>query len=55
MSRMNIPPLIEQIRENMLDKSNSEHIRYNYMISMEAIRHYCEKALRDYEKVQKRK
>ena len=55
MSRMNIPPLIEQIRDNMLDKSNNEHIRYNYMMSLMAIREYCDMALREYEKVQKRK
>lgn len=55
MARMNIPPLIEQIRENMLSKTNNEHIRYNYMMSMQSIRDYCEAALNDYEKGQKRR
>lgn len=55
MSRLNIPPLIEQMRENMLDKSNNEHIRYNYMVSLQAVRDYCDMALREYEKGQKRK
>ena len=44
----NIPTLIEQIRENMLNEKTPEHIRYNYMISMEAIRDYADKALREY-------
>lgn len=46
----NVPPLIQQIRENMLTKSNPENIRYNYMISMEAIRDYADTALREYNK-----
>jgi hypothetical protein len=46
----NIPTLVQQIRDNMLDQSNPENIRYNYMISMEAIRDYAESALREYNK-----
>lgn len=46
----NIPPLIQQIRENMLDKKSPENIRYNYMISMESIRDYADMALREYNK-----
>lgn len=55
MSRLNIPPLIEQIRHNMLDKSNNEHVRYNYMMTMQTIREYCDMALREYEKGRTRK
>jgi len=44
----NIPTLIEQIKENMLDEGTPKHIRYNYMVSMEAIRDYADKALREY-------
>jgi hypothetical protein len=44
----NVPPLIQQIRENMLTKSNPENIRFNYMVSMEAIRDYADAAIREY-------
>jgi hypothetical protein len=45
----NIPTLIEQNREK-----TPEHIRYNYMISMEAIRDYADKALREYQSNKKK-
>ena len=50
----NIPTLIEQIRENMLNEKTPEHIRYNYMISMETIRDYADKALREYQSNKKK-
>jgi len=50
----NIPTLIEQIRENMLNEKTPNHIRYNYMISMEAIRDYADKALREYQSNKKK-
>ena len=44
----NIPTLIQQIRENMLNEKTPEHIRYNYMISMELIRDFADASLREY-------
>ncbi len=46
----NVPAMVQQIRENMMDKSNPENIRYNYMISMENIRDYAESSLKEYNK-----
>ena len=50
----NVPALVQQIRENMLNEKTPEHIRYNYMISMEAIRDYADKALREYQSNKKK-
>jgi hypothetical protein len=44
----NIPALVQQIRENMLNEKTPEHIRYNYMISMELIRDFADASLREY-------
>ena len=44
----NIPTLIQQIRENMLNEKTPEHIRYNYMISLELIRDFADASLREY-------
>ena len=44
----NVPTLIQQIRENMLNEKTPEHIRYNYMISMELIRDFADASLREY-------
>ncbi len=44
----NIPALVQQIRENMLNEKTPEHIRYNYMISMELIRDFADMSLREY-------
>lgn len=50
MSKINVPPLIEQIRENMLSKNNNAYIRHNYCQTMMAIKEYAEKSLREYDK-----
>lgn len=55
MSRLNIPPLLEQYRENMLDKKTPENIRFNYRTNIENIRDFCNKALAEYEKQSKRR
>lgn len=44
----NIPVLIQQLGENALDTKTPEHIRYNYMISLENIRAYCTRVLNEY-------
>lgn len=46
----NIPPLIEQYREQMLDPANSMTVRYNYMMNLQNIRDFCDKSLREYDK-----
>jgi len=50
MSNLNIPPLLEQYRENMLDQNNSMAIRHNYMMNLQNIRDFCDKSLREYDK-----
>lgn len=46
----NIPPLIEQYREQMLDPKNQMTVRYNYMMNLQNIRDYCDACIREYEK-----
>ena len=53
--RNNVPALVQQIRENMMDNSNPENIRYNYMISMENIRDFADRALHDYSRASNKK
>lgn len=53
MSKANIPALIAQYRENMLDETNSLTIRHNYRITLENIRDYCDSAIQDYDRKQK--
>jgi len=50
MTRLNVPPLLEQIRDNMLDKSQNAHVRYNYSLTMSNIRDFCDRALDEYNK-----
>jgi hypothetical protein len=55
MSKENIPPLLQQYRENMLDASNNVSIRHNYKTTLENIRDYCDRALSDFERQTNRK
>ncbi len=55
MSKLNIPPLIEQIRDNMLDLNNNAHVRYNYSLTMSTIKDYCERSLAEYNRQQNKK
>lgn len=50
MSRQNIPPLLEQYRENMLNPNNPISVRHNYMMTLQNIRDFCDASLREYEK-----
>ncbi len=50
MKNNNIPPLLEQYREQMLDPTNSMTARYNYMINLQNIRDFCDRCLREYDK-----
>lgn len=53
--KFNVPPLLEQIRENMLDPKTSANIRYNYKQTMLTIKEYAEKSLREYDKAELKK
>lgn len=54
MSKNNVPVLIQQYAESALDPKSPEHIRYNYMIALENIRNYCDKAIAEYNKKPKK-
>lgn len=54
MNRLNIPPLLEQYRENMLDTNNPASIRHNYMMNMQNIRDFCDKAIQEYNRKTKK-
>lgn len=49
----NIPVLIQQLGESALDTKTPEHIRYNYVLSLENIRNYCDKTINAYNKKSK--
>ena len=55
MSKLNVPPILEQIRENMLDKNNNAHVRHNYSQTMLTIKEYCERAILEYNKQMNKK
>lgn len=45
-----VPAIVQQMVDAMQDKSNNSNIRHNYMVSVENIRDYCDKALTKYAK-----
>ena len=53
--RLNIPPLLEQIRDNMMDEKSSPTVRFNYSQTMRTIKDYAEQSLREYEKAETKK
>lgn len=55
MSKENIPVLIQQLTENALDQKIPEHIRFNYIISLETIRDHCDKVIAQYNQKAKAK
>jgi len=55
MSKENIPVLIQQLTENALDQKVPEHIRFNYIISLETIRDHCDKVIAQYNQKAKAK
>lgn len=50
--KLNIPPLLEQIRENMLDAKATPAIRFNYSQTMRSIKEYAEQSIKEYEKAE---
>jgi hypothetical protein len=53
--KFNVPPLLEQIRDNMLDPKSAQNIRYNYKQTMLSIKEYAEKSLKEYDKAELKK
>jgi hypothetical protein len=51
MSNLSVPPLLQQIRENMLNPNNNAHVRFNYSQTMMIIKEYAEKSLKEYDKL----
>lgn len=51
----NVPVIVQQIRENMLDPNTSEHVRFNNKTTMENIKAFCEKSLFEYNRAQLKK
>lgn len=45
-----VPAIVQQMVDAMQDKSNNSNIRHNYMVSVENIRDFCDKALSKYAK-----
>jgi hypothetical protein len=52
MSTNNVPVVIEQMADNLHSNTTPEHIKYNYMSSLVRIRDYCDKAVKQYERLQ---
>lgn len=40
-NNQNVPIIVQQIAESMMDKSNPPNIRFNYQQQLENIREYC--------------
>lgn len=47
---LNVPAIVQQMVDTMQDKATPSNIRHNYMVTVENIRNYCEKALSQYAK-----
>lgn len=45
-----VPAIVQQMVDAMQDKSNNSNIRHNYMVTVENIRDFCDKALTKYAK-----
>lgn len=45
-----VPVIVQQMVDAMRDKTNNSNIRHNYMVSVENIRDYCDRALVQYNK-----
>ncbi len=48
-----VPAIVQQMVDAMQDKKTPSNIRHNYMVSVENIREYCDKALNKYQKENK--
>lgn len=52
MAKNSLPPAVLQTIENLNDKRTPEHIRFNYLRSLENIRDCCDEAIREYTRKQ---
>lgn len=51
----NVPMIVQQIRENMLDPKSTDNIRNNYKMTMENVRDFCDRSLLEYNRFQTKK
>jgi hypothetical protein len=47
-----LPPIVQQTIENLKDPRTPEHIKFNYLRTIENIRDCCDMAIREHEKQQ---
>lgn len=52
MSTNNVPVVIAQMADNLHSNTTPEHIKFNYMNSLVRIRDYCDRAIKQYERLQ---
>jgi len=45
-----IPPLIKQYGEYILDPKTPEHVKFNYYLTLEAIKDFAQRVLHEYDK-----
>lgn len=50
MAKNTLPPIVLQTIEALTDKSTPEHIKFNYLRSLENIRDECARAIDAYNK-----
>ena len=53
--KLNVPPILEQIKDNMFDAKTSPTVRFNYSQTMRSIKDYAEQSLKEYDKAQLKK
>lgn len=47
-----LPPIVQQTIQNIKDPNTPEHIKFNYLRTIENIRDCCDIAIKEYEKQQ---
>ena len=47
-----LPPIVQQTIQNLKDPKTPEHIKFNYLRTIENIRDCCDVAIREHEKQQ---
>lgn len=53
--KLNVPPILEQIKDNMFDTKTSPTVRFNYSQTMRSIKDYAEQSLKEYDRAQLKK
>lgn len=53
--KLNVPPILEQIKDNMFDAKSSPTVRFNYSQTMRTIKDYAEQSLKEYDRAQLKK